>query len=106
MNASTMLLRLVNWVLWFIGLIVGLRVVLKFFGANQSAPFVKWVYETSAPLLTPFTGMFPSPAIKGGFVIEFSALFALIVYGLVVSVIEELTAQMQYRSESRRKGKK
>jgi uncharacterized protein YggT (Ycf19 family) len=106
MRASTLLLRLVNWVLWFIGIVIGLRVVLKFFGANPTAPFVDWVYETSEPLLAPFMGMFPAPAIEGRYVIEFSALFALIVYGLAASLIEEMIARIEGWSLARNKGKR
>ncbi len=64
-------------------LILGLRIILKLFGANKTAPFVQWIYETSAPLLYPFEGIFPSAALEGRFVIEFSALFAVIIYSLI-----------------------
>ena len=63
---------------------------MKLFGASQSAPFVNWVYETSSPLLAPFLGAFPSPKVQGGFVIEFSALFGLLVYAFVAYGVAEL----------------
>jgi uncharacterized protein YggT (Ycf19 family) len=74
---------LVNLVISLVELIISLRIVLKLFGASQQASFVQWVYETSEPLLQPFIGMFPSPNVSGGFVIEFSALFGLLVYAFL-----------------------
>lgn len=71
---------LVNVVISLVELTISLRVVLKLFGASAQAPFVEWVYATSEPLLQPFIGMFPSPNVSGGFVIEFSAVFGLLVY--------------------------
>ncbi len=61
-------------------MLLSLRIILKLFGAAPSVSFVNWVYITTAPLLNPFAGIFPSPELEGGFVIEFSALFALIIY--------------------------
>ncbi len=70
--------------------LIGLRILLKLLGANTLAPFVRWVYETSKPLLAPFEGMFPSPHLRGGFVIEVSALFAFLAYAFIEYLIEEL----------------
>lgn len=62
---------------------LGLRVVLRLFGANPDVPFVQWVYHSSGILLDPFRGIFPTTTIARDFVIDFSALFAMIVYGLI-----------------------
>lgn len=75
-------------------LIISLRIILKLFGASETAPFVQWVYETSGPLLEPFIGMFPSPNISGGFVIEFSALFGLMVYAFIGYILLEIVATL------------
>ncbi len=63
-----------------------LRFVLKLFGANQSNTFVRWAYESSAEILGPFRGIFPAPNLDG-FVIEFSTLFALVIYGIVGMIV-------------------
>jgi len=89
---------LVNAVFGLIEFIIGLRVLLKLLGANVAAPFVNWVYETSQPLLYPFEGMFPTPRLRTGSVIEFSALFALIVYALIAYAIGEILAYWTIRS--------
>ena len=101
MSASATILRLVNIILWFIGGLLGLRILLKFFGANPATPFVDWVYETSAPLLAPFVGIFPNPSLEGGFVIEISALFALIIYAIIGSVLEDFIARLEANAEER-----
>lgn len=75
--------------------------LLKLFGARQTAPFVVWVYETTSPLLAPFAGMFPSPRLEGGFVIEFSALFGLIVYAFAGYLLHELLSFVEYEAAKR-----
>ena len=80
---------LIELIFDFIELILGLRIVLKLFGANASAPFTNWIYETTRPLIAPFQGMFPSPVISGGFVIEFSTIFALLIYGFIAFAAHE-----------------
>lgn len=81
---------LVNGIISLVELLISLRIILKLFGASTSAPFVRWAYETSAPLLEPFIGMFPSPNLSGGFVLEFSAIFGLLVYAFVGYALLEL----------------
>ena len=57
-----------------------LRIALKFTAANPDAPFVKWVYDTTYPLIYPFIGMFPSKITGIQVEIEFSTMFAMIIY--------------------------
>lgn len=85
---GNLLLYITYIVISFVELMITFRVLLKLFGAHASAPFVAWVYATTAPLLQPFAGMFPSPVLEGGFIIEFSALFAIIVYGAIAYAVE------------------
>lgn len=82
-------------------LILGLRFILKLFGANGSNDFVNWVYETSAAVLDPFRGIFPTQVFKSTFVIEFSTLFAIIIYALIamllVFVVELITQPVAHK---------
>lgn len=80
----------INAIFGLAELIIGFRIILKLFGANPGAPFVRWIYETSAPLLYPFEGIFPAPTLDGGFILEFSALFALIVYSLIAYLLTDV----------------
>jgi hypothetical protein len=68
---------------------IAVRILLKLMGASEMAPFVRWVYDMSAPLISPFIGMFPSPTLSGPFTIEFSAIFALFVYMFIGYLIQE-----------------
>ncbi len=79
-----------QFVIGFIEIAIVLRIVLKMLGASTAAPFVAWLYETTGPMLAPFNGVFPTPSVSGGFVLEISALVALVVYGLVGFLINTL----------------
>jgi uncharacterized protein YggT (Ycf19 family) len=89
MIGAPIIIGLTNFLSGVIELLIGLRIFLKFFGANQAAPFVSWIYETTDPLLSPFQGMFPSPEIASGFQLEISALFALLVYAFLAYLVIE-----------------
>jgi len=76
-------------------LFLGLRFILKLFGANAGNEFVNWIYETSSAILDPFRGIFPTQVFKSTFVVEFSTLFAIIIYAIIamlfIYVIELIT---------------
>ena len=97
---------LVNFITTLVEGLLCVRIILKLFGASTGAPFVSWVYETTQPLLNPFSNMFPSPQISGGFVLEFSSIFALMVYAFIGYVITQAVEALVYydlRREERRK---
>lgn len=78
-------------------LVLALRVLLRFFNAGQ-APFVRWVYETSEPLINPFRGMFPNPVLTSGNVLEINTLIALLVYAFIGYLIGELLSFITYNT--------
>lgn len=90
MTITSVLKSAINVVLSIIELFLGLRLVLKLFGANTGTPFVSWIYEASEPLLYPFRGMFAPSVLEEGVVIEFSTMFAMIVYALIAWLLIEL----------------
>jgi len=64
-------------------LLLLLRVVLRFFNGNPDATFVHWVYTSTATLLEPFRSVFTSAAaVHRGWVVDYTALFAMAVYAL------------------------
>ena len=65
------------------------RFAFKLFAANTSAPFVRWIYDVSQPLLAPFENIFPTVADSGA-VIEFSTLFAILIYALLAYLLMAL----------------
>lgn len=98
-----LIVGLINFITSLIEGLLGLRILLKLFGASTTAPFVSWVYETTHPLLAPFIGMFPSPKLPEGLVIEFSALFALMVYAFIGYLAIELIETLIYFGSQREK---
>lgn len=93
---------LLDLIFGFISILIGLRIILKLFGASTGSSFVRWVYETSSPLISPFVGMFPSSTLTSGSVIEISALFALIFYLIISFVIYWLIDQIFFISKNPR----
>ncbi len=89
MQIRYILLGFINILLTVVVLFLGLRLVLRLFGANPDTPFVSWLYATSEPLISPFQGIFPSPTIDQGMVLEFSTIFAIFIYVLLAWLLTE-----------------
>jgi len=76
----------------FIEFVVGMRFILRLFGANPESGFVQWIYDWSTPLVTPFAGIFGHPATIGGQgvvtqgVFDWTTLIALAVYGFIGAI--------------------
>lgn len=98
MYTARIILLLVDWIFGLIELVIGLRIIFQLFGANPSTPFVNWLYEVSRTLLYPFQGIFPSPVLRGGFVLDMSAIVALLIYALVAYLISELIRYISFNS--------
>ncbi|HYD35028.1 MAG TPA: YggT family protein [Vitreimonas sp.] len=78
------------FIIALIEVVLVFRFVLKLLAANPRAGLVMWVYETSEPLLQPFLAIFPAPSVRGGFVLEFSTLFAIFAYAVIGYILQEL----------------
>lgn len=89
---------LINLIIGIAEAFLVLRFMLKLFGASSSAAFVAWVYETSAPLLAPFAGMFPTPVLEGRFILEFSTLFAILAYAVLGFLLSSLIRAVTFSS--------
>ena len=89
---------------WFaacvIDVILGLRFLLKLFGASPQSEFVSLVYLLSAPLVAPFRGIFPN-AGRGVFVLEPAALVALAIYPLLAGGVVGLIRILATRGRRR-----
>lgn len=92
---------IVHLIFYAIELLLAVRLVLKFFAANVTAPFVTWIYRISEPLLAPFRNIFPTMKL-GNFILEFTTLFALAIYVLIGYLIMELIYFLMRDSEERR----
>ncbi|MGW4929865.1 YggT family protein [Agromyces sp. NPDC004153] len=101
-------LRATTWLLyaWVVVGVVALilRVILLLFGANPASPFVDLVYRVSESYMAPFRDIFPTPEVVSGSYLDVSAIFAIIVYGLLaglVSAAVEAIARSIARAEQR-----
>jgi uncharacterized protein YggT (Ycf19 family) len=74
---------LINFVLILVEAFLVVRVILRFFAANPATSFVHWIYTSSSTLIEPFRGIFPTTVIGHNHVVDFTALFAMLVYGLI-----------------------
>ncbi len=80
---GTFVLRLINWIVGIIEAALVLRMVLELFGASPASKFVAMVYGITDKLLGPFVGAFPNFSLGGGFVIDVTALLAMIGYAIL-----------------------
>lgn len=66
---------------------LALRFLFKLFGANGNSGFVQWVYDMSGALLAPFRGVFPTTVLENRYVLEFSTLFAMLMYAILALLL-------------------
>ncbi len=86
-------IQAVWWVVGFLDVLIAIRFFLKLFGANP-APFVRFMYDVTWPLVAPFHGIFNSDQV-GRSVLESESLVAVAIYSLIgwgiVSLIRLIT---------------
>jgi len=91
---NTRAVQAVWWIVAFIDVLVAIRFVLKLFGANVAAPFVRFMYDVTWPLVAPFHGIF-NTAQEGRSILEPESLVAMAIYSLIgwgiVSAIRLMT---------------
>ncbi len=84
-----MVTALVYLVFGLIESLIAIRFILLLLGANISSEFVSWIYAWSQPFVAPFANIFgqhttvAGPGVVTASVFDWTALIALIVYGLV-----------------------
>ncbi len=96
---SKILKELSNFVFGLIDVLLVFRFILKLFAANPQAGFVSWIYETTTPLLHPFSLAFPTPRARGGFTLEFTTLFAIFAYTFLGYVMQQVLEVMAKKSK-------
>jgi hypothetical protein len=80
-NFDSRAIQVVWWVVAFIDVLIGIRFVLKLFGANL-APFVRFMYDLTWPLVAPFHGIFNTTQ-EGRSILEPESLVAMAIYALI-----------------------
>ena len=80
-GSNTRAIQAIWWVVGFIDVLIAIRFVLKLFGANP-APFVRFMYDVTWPLVAPFHGIF-NTAQEGRSILEPESLVAMAIYALI-----------------------
>ncbi len=71
--------QIIWYILGFIEVLLAFRIVLKALGANQGSGFTSFIYSITGPFALPFRGII-GESIDGGSLIEWSSIFAVVVY--------------------------
>jgi len=80
---------IVWYLLGIVEILLGLRFILRLFGANPAAGFTDFIYQASRPLVDPFFNVMSASRASTG-VIEWSTLLAMAIYWLVAWAIVRL----------------
>lgn len=93
--------RFLVWALYAIVSVIAILLTLAFFlrlaGANPDAGFVEWVYRSVDRAMRPFRGIFPDHEVGGASVLDFSLLFAAIVYFFSALLVDVLLNWLTHR---------
>jgi uncharacterized protein YggT (Ycf19 family) len=73
----------------FIEVLIAIRLVLRFLGANPTAPFSAALYGITGPFVAPFIGVFGALDWGGG-VLEPHSILAIIVYALLAWLLAKI----------------
>lgn len=103
MRLRMMFDNLLNLFVGLVEAVLALRFVLRLFGANDGNAFVSWVYNMSDVLLQPFRGIFPAKVFENKYVLEFSTLFAMLMYAalalVVIGVVNMMTTSVAVKKK-------
>ncbi len=81
--------RAVYFIFDIIELLLGIRFVLKLFGADPTTSFSNFIETVAGPLLAPFRGIFAAVATQG-MIFDWATLVAMAVYALIAYIIVRL----------------
>ncbi len=82
-SGTTVLSRVIWYIVGFIIVMLALRVLLLLLGANKGNAFVDLVYGVSGVFAWPFYGIFGYEPTYGKSVFEVSSVVAMLVYALI-----------------------
>jgi hypothetical protein len=84
------LARIISLIGFVIIALLSVRFIFVLFGANQANAFVDFIYTTSAPLVSPFFGLFNYTPEFGIARFEFETLIAILFYALLSAILQRL----------------
>jgi uncharacterized protein YggT (Ycf19 family) len=82
--------RVIVWVIYLFVLIALVLLIIAFFlrlfGANPNSGFAEWIYRSVDRIMQPFRGIFPTEQLSSNSVLDYSLLFAIIMYSIFALV--------------------
>jgi uncharacterized protein YggT (Ycf19 family) len=85
----------VGFIVGVVDILIAARFLGKLFGASSQSAFANFVYQVSAPLVAPFTGIFGDTGSRTN-TFETASLVAIVVYAVIgwglVALIRIITA--------------
>jgi len=91
--------QFVDYVFFLIYGLVGLMIGPELLGARNWSGFMRFMTAVTTPLLAPFKGLMPDPAV-GSFQLMLSYVVALVVYLLLHKAIKGLLRILVFRETS------
>jgi uncharacterized protein YggT (Ycf19 family) len=101
LRTSGIIFTVIEIIFDVIAILLAVRILLRFFGANSSNMLVAWLYDTTGQLTAPFAGIFPNAHVSGFFVVDIAAIIALIVYSFIGYVLLNFVSDMRYKASER-----
>lgn len=91
--------QLLDYFFFLVYSLIGLEIGLELFGARQSSGFKQFLDTITTPLLGPFRGLMPDPAL-GSLQLMMSYIVALLVYMLLHRALNRLLRLLAHRQAS------
>jgi uncharacterized protein YggT (Ycf19 family) len=88
--------QVVDYVFFLVYSLIGLEIGLRLFGARPGSGFKRFLDALTAPLLGPFRGLMPDPAL-GPLQLMLSFVVALVVYALLHQALRKLLRMLADR---------
>jgi YggT family protein len=84
---NTPFVWIINTIYWLVGtleILLGLRFLLRLFGANPQNEFARLINNLSTPFIAPFSTLFISPTFSGGaYIFDVNIAIAIVAYALL-----------------------
>ncbi|MBI4100004.1 YggT family protein [Candidatus Microgenomates bacterium] len=97
-GVEAILLSILDVVMGIVAFLVGLRFLFRLAAANPATPFVAWIYQASAAIMTPFAGIFPNQSLGSGAVLDSTAFVSLLFYALIFYLLRAAVKSIKFDS--------
>ncbi len=78
------LLKTLDIFIYFLNILLLVRVILSFVNVDYSIPIIRIVYNLTEPILSPFRRLLMNSSISKAFYVDFSPMIALLVIEYIV----------------------